>query len=89
MLAVAEHLDTYRVEFCHPYLQYYSADRVDSDAADVVYVPRYSPVPTRYIVGANAGDIAVLAGVLPLQKNNLGTQVGLNRLDYGAVRPLR
>ena len=75
----------YRVEFCHPYPQYYGADRVNSDAADVVHIPRYSPVPTRYIVSANAGDIAVLAGVLPLQKNNLGTQVGLNHLDYGAV----
>ena len=81
MLAVAEQLDAYWAKFCHPHPQHCGADTVDGDAADVVHVPRCSPVPTGYVVGAYAGGIAVLAVVLPLQKRNLGTQVGLNRLD--------
>ena len=88
MLAVAEHLDAYWVEFCHPHPQYCGADTVDGDAADVGHVPRCSPAPTGYVVGAYAGDIAVLAVVLPLQKKNLDTQVDLNHLDCGAVQPL-
>ena len=45
-------------------------------------------MPTGCVSVAGGGYIAVLAGGLPLQKKILGTQVGLNRLDCGAVQPL-